>query len=111
MYHASEVRDYHAFAYLTDTTNGVKNKSLGLFGVDEAEAIKAKYEQLDGVIVTLNVAPTYKCKKADIEAARACAVWPDATLEQLRDKEALEARLPALMAEFRKDIESLGFTF
>jgi len=43
--------------------------------------------------------------------ARKSAVWPDATLEQLSDRAALEARLPALLEEFRKDVESLGFVF
>ena len=50
-------------------------------------------------------------KKANIEAARRAAVWPDATLAQLSDKEALNERLPALMSDFRADIEKLGFTF
>lgn len=50
-------------------------------------------------------------KEPDPESARACAIWPDATLEQLQDKEALEARLPGLMAEFRAAVESLDMTF
>jgi len=52
-----------------------------------------------------------KGKEIDLEAARSCAVWPDATLEQLQDKDALVARLPALMADFKSDMESLGFTY
>ena len=47
----------------------------------------------------------------NIEAARSCAVWPDATLEQLQDEKLLMQRLPALMQEFKKDIEALGFIF
>ena len=50
-------------------------------------------------------------KEAELENARACAIWPDATLEQLRDKEALEARLPKLLEDFKKDVEELGFVF
>lgn len=50
-------------------------------------------------------------KEPDLRAARHCAIWPDATLEQLQDKAALEARLPALMEEFRAAVESLGFTY
>jgi hypothetical protein len=50
-------------------------------------------------------------KKSDLEAARSCAVWPDATLDQLQDKDALLARLPALMAEFKAAVESLGFVY
>lgn len=55
-------------------------------------------------------------KPRDLDAARACAIWPDATDEQLMaPREELEAallaRLPALMAEFRAAVESLGFTY
>ena len=51
----------------------------------------------------------YWVDEGDIEAARATAIWPDATLEQLQDEEQLKARLPGLLAEFRTAIESLGF--
>lgn len=47
----------------------------------------------------------------NLEYARSSAIWPDATLEQLRDKEALAARLPAILAEFKRDVESLGLVF
>lgn len=50
-------------------------------------------------------------KEPELEAARRTAIWPDATLEQLQDKKALLARLPGLLAEFKKDIEALGFVF
>lgn len=50
-------------------------------------------------------------KEPNINAARNSAVWPDATLEQLQDKNALEARLPSLMEEFAKDVQSLGFVY
>jgi hypothetical protein len=52
-----------------------------------------------------------KGKDPDLESARSCAIWQDATLEQLQDKEALEARLPALLEEFKRDVEELGFIF
>ena len=50
-------------------------------------------------------------KEPDLEGARHCAIWPEATLEQLQSKELLLERLPALMAEFKKDVESLGLVF
>lgn len=53
-------------------------------------------------------------KERELEAARNAAVWPDATDEELTApglKERLEARLPALMAEFKAAVESLGFTY
>ena len=50
-------------------------------------------------------------KEPDLEAAQSCAIWPDATLEQLQDRSALESRLPALMEAFKSDVESLGFVY
>lgn len=50
-------------------------------------------------------------KEPELEAARNSAIWPDATLEQLQDKAVLEARLPALLEEFRAAVESLGLTY
>ena len=53
-------------------------------------------------------------KKRNLDAARNSAVWPDATDEQLSVEPeeltaALLARLPILMAAFRKDMENAGF--
>ena len=53
-------------------------------------------------------------KPRDLAAARASAIWPDATDEQLmRPKDQLiallQARLPALMDQFRRDMAALGF--
>lgn len=53
-------------------------------------------------------------KARDFAAARSCAAWPEATDEQLSlPKEELqtllEARLPGLIAEFRADMERIGF--
>lgn len=50
-------------------------------------------------------------KAPDLEAARRSAIWHDATLEQLQDKQALENRLPSLIEEFATVIESLGMEF
>ena len=47
----------------------------------------------------------------DLEAARDAAIWPDATLEQLQDVEALQERLPRLMKQFQDDVEAFGFTY
>lgn len=53
-------------------------------------------------------------RERQLDAARRAAIWPDATdaelmADDLREK--LEARLPALMTEFRAVVESLGFTY
>ena len=50
-------------------------------------------------------------KEPNLEYARQSAIWFDASLEQLSDKRALEARLPALLTEFQKAVESLGLTY
>jgi hypothetical protein len=53
-------------------------------------------------------------KERELNHARSSAVWPEATDEELMSpdlKEKLEARLPALMEEFRQAVESLGLTF
>lgn len=55
-------------------------------------------------------------KARELSHARSSAVWPDATDEELCQepeqlKAALLARLPALMADFRRDVESLGFVY
>lgn len=53
-------------------------------------------------------------KERNLDAARECAVWPEATKEDLTApgiELRLQARLPALMADFRRAVESLGFTY
>jgi hypothetical protein len=53
-------------------------------------------------------------KDRELDSARSAAVWPEATDEDLTApglKERLEARLPALLVEFRAAVESLGFTW
>ena len=57
-----------------------------------------------------------KGKERDFDAARACAVWPDATDEQLsldpdELRKLLEERQESLMQEFRQDMEKLGFVY
>lgn len=57
---------------------------------------------------------TYHVSNGDIEAAASTAIWPDATDEDLTSpglKERLKARLPQLMADFRRAVESLGFVW
>lgn len=52
-----------------------------------------------------------KAVEPDLEAARSCAKWEDATLEQLRDKELLESRLPQIVNDLKETVESLWFKF
>lgn len=53
----------------------------------------------------------FHVKEGEFEHARSSAVWLDATEEQLRDVQALKDRLPALMLEFKKDMEAIGFIY
>lgn len=53
-------------------------------------------------------------KERQLDAARRTAVWPDATDEQLclpraELEDLLMKRLPALLEDFRKDVEAAGF--
>lgn len=51
-------------------------------------------------------------KARELDSARECAVWPEATDEDLTApglEDRLKERLPALMEAFRKDMEALGF--
>lgn len=83
---------------------------------DEATAQQWAQGLNTGIGVRFERIPTeYSEGKArNLDAARSCAAWPDATDEQLclpKDqlRALLEARLPALMAEMRADIEGAGF--
>ena len=53
-------------------------------------------------------------KDRELDKAREMAIWPEATDEELTApdlKEKLLARLPALLAAFRADMEELGFVW
>jgi len=49
-------------------------------------------------------------KIPDLKAARSCAIWPEANLEDFT-KEKLEARLEGLLTEFREAMIELGFVY
>lgn len=49
-------------------------------------------------------------KPSDLEAARSCAIWPEAALSDFT-KEKLTARLPLLLREFKATIEQIGFVY
>ena len=55
-------------------------------------------------------------KERNLAAARSCAVWPDATDDELCQERhlleaALKARLPALLAEFKRVMLEVGFIY
>lgn len=83
--------------------------------IDEAEEFLQAVKTLKFEVVET---PTgYSEGKArEFDAARATAIWEDATDEELslpaeELKQKLLDRLPALMVDFKKDVEELGFVF
>lgn len=83
---------------------------------DTLDEITQYSEALLNYPVTLHKVVTgYSEGKArDLDAARRCAVWPEATDEELCSdnlKELLTARHPPMMAEFKADAEKLGFVY
>jgi len=78
---------------------------------EEFAAALIKYES--NIKVIKIVTGRSEGKERDFAAARSCGIWPDATDEQLslpKDEltALLEARLPAMVAEFKAAIESTG---
>lgn len=76
--------------------------------LDDAQRFVSTYHEVGMTIVSRPI-KFATVVKPDLEAARNCALWPEATLAQLQSEEALLARLPSLLEEFKADIESLGF--
>ncbi len=52
----------------------------------------------------------YWIKEGNLDHARSTAIWPDADLADFT-RDNLEARLPGLMKEFRRVVESFGFEY
>lgn len=106
-YHAKAIPKEQGqyYAYLKEPVTGVE-KLLKI--VDEAT--KAKLDALHGDAMRYEPYYNRSAKEPNLEYARSCAVWPDAQLEDFTE-EKLKARLPALMEEFKRDVESLGFTY
>jgi len=61
-----------------------------------------------GVVVAKIPSDYSKGKAPDLDAARSCAAWPDATLEQLQDVDGLIERVPALVADMRAELEKFA---
>ena len=78
---------------------------------EEAQAVADAH---GNAVVKEWVLSRHEGKERQLDYARSTAVWPEATDAELTEpglKERLEARLPAIMVEFRAAVESLGFTF
>ena len=123
---------YHATAYpefwpidekaWIDVSNGGKWSALKIASGKELESYATGIAKAGLDPYTTEEAPgdmrfrirpyrNHTHKEADLESARSSAIWPDATIDQLRSEEELSARLPSLLVEFREAVESLGFTY
>jgi hypothetical protein len=85
---------------------------------DESTALEWVRAINSGLPVRFAKTPTLLSdgKKRELDAARNCAVWPEATDEELCKPEEelraiLEARLPGLLVAMRADIEAAGFVW
>lgn len=112
VYHADSHGPTHAHVYYSGPSNplGLGDGREALLGYLKADAARAAEGQ-DGYRVAWD---ERTAKVARLDYARSSAVWPDATDEELTApdlEDRLAARLPALLAEFRAAIESLGFTY
>jgi hypothetical protein len=76
---------------------------------DEAAQMLEAFQTL-GWEVVKTPASYHEGREPELDAARRAAIWPDAELEDFT-RENLEARLPGLLEDFRRDVESLGFTW
>ena len=111
LYHALEHGATRAWVYYTGPRatdplqlgeDGTRERLLGYLKAAEAR----KAEGAPGYRVQWDEKTV---KAARLEHARSSAVWPDATIEQLRDKAQLEARLPELLARFKAAMLGAGF--
>ena len=109
VYHADEHGPNMAWVYYTgqpDQLNLGDNKERLLCYAKESDARNAEGKPGYRVMWDDKTA-----KVANLDHARSSAVWPDATIEQLRDKSALLARLPALMSDFHLNMARCGFVW
>lgn len=83
--------------------------------IREAEEFKTALETKEWEIIEQPIAWS-QGKERDLNAARRCALWPDATDEELMLPEdelraKLLERMPTLMQELKHDVEELGFVW
>jgi len=105
-YHALEHGPKMAHLYFEDKENGISKSCAKYDDIEKMQKVVDSNPNLYSLVIDEKTA-----KVANLDAARNCAIWPEATPEQLRDPDQLAARLPALMEEFKAAIEELGFIY
>lgn len=85
---------------------------------DTCEEAREFIDAITGCTAHWEQRPTFfgEGKTRDLAAARRCAIWPEATDEQLmlpepELKKLLMDRLPGLLAAFKFDMEAFGFVY
>lgn len=118
VYHADEHGPTHAWVYYKGPSasdplglgdDGVKERLLGYLRTPDAQ----RAEGQPGYTVKWDEKTV---KERNLDHARSCACWPEATDAQLTAPAAeltaaLDKRLPALLAHMRTDIEAAGFVW
>jgi len=104
MYHALRYGPTHAYLRLKDE----KNDLTGCLQYGKIEEMKAKAKTHPD-IYSIEIQES-SSKEGNLNHARSSAIWPNADWDDFT-KEKLEARLPKLVANFRKDIEMFGFIY
>ena len=94
----------------TYDTSGCIHETIGMYFPELTYLFKWHNCSTDGPLHYIENT-MFLSTAGDLESARAAAIWPDATLEQLQDVEALQERLPRLMKQFQDDVEAFGFTY
>ncbi len=112
-----EVRWWKYNVSISPSEHGIARRFV--FNPDEPHKLLDKKEaeemavRLDGEIVPVPWV-YFEGKDRELDTARRSAIWPDATDEELMSdnlKDKLLERLPALMEEFKRDMEELGFEY
>lgn len=111
LYHVLEHGPKYAWVYWTGT--------LRPFPLEPAKEHCVGYRKVEAIPQEIFSHPEYRLKYDEksvkiqnLDYARSSACWPEATEEDLTNpnlREVLKQRLPALLENFRKDIEAVGF--
>lgn len=115
LYWAEEHEPNKAWVIYNDLEIGIEEKFIRYCAIDEAIELCNKrpfnFETGNGCYMMID---KDTAKVSNFENFKASAIWPDATIEDMRDpnlKKRLKERLPGLMVEFKEAMESLSFTY
>ena len=105
VYHARHNEPNRGWVYYEDKELGFKRQCMEYCDFDRWNEINEHHPER----YTFEVDPK-TAKVADYDAARSCAIWPDATDEELT-ADNLADRLPALIEAFKVDLDKLGLVY